>query len=145
MHSTLNLILMTRDKDLCRWGRLSAVLMIFLGCFLLCSVLYTHHLVQHRLEPTLHSSLESEQKLIEKISDQKIRTALSSGLISDSEALNHLLKALRALILGGGIGFAIISFYSAALFWRAYELASARTASQTNDEESEQDAHGNTR
>jgi hypothetical protein len=144
MHSTLNLILMTRDKDLRRWGRLSAVLMIFLGCFLLCSIFYTYHLVQHRLEPALHSSLESEQKLIEKISDHKIRTALSSGLISDSEALTHLLKGLRAVILGGGIGFAIISFYSAALAWRAYELASARAASQPNNEESEQAVHGNT-
>lgn len=138
MHSTLNLILMTRDKDLRRWGRLSAVLMVFLGCFLLCAGFYTYHLIQHRLEPALHSSLESERKLIEKISDHEIRTALSSGLISDSEALKHLINSLRALVLGGGIAFATISFYSAALAWRAYELASSGAGARSN-KASEQD------
>jgi hypothetical protein len=136
MHSTLNLILMTRDKDLRRWGRLSAVIMIFLGCFLLCAVSFTYHLVQHRVEPAIRSSHESEQKLIDRISDHKIRAGLSSGLNYDSKALKHLLNGFRAMLFGG-IGLAIVLFYSAALSWRAYELASACAGSPVNHGETE--------
>jgi hypothetical protein len=124
MNSALNLILMTRDKDLRRWGRLSAALMIVLGCFLLCAVFYSNRLVDSRLEPALQAARESELKLIEGITEEKVRTALLAGAESEKQATNHLLDGARAVILGGGIGFAIISFYTAALAWRSYELAS---------------------
>lgn len=125
MNSALNLIMMTRDKDLRRWGRLSAVIMIFLGCFLLCAVFYSYHVVHSRIEPAMLSSLESEHKLIESIVDEKVQTALVAGLESKRQGINHLLDGARVAILGGGIGFAIISFYAALLSWRAYELAGA--------------------
>jgi hypothetical protein len=72
----------------------------------------------------LESARESEQKIIERITDEKVRTALSAGAETEWQGTNHLLDGARAVILGGGIGFAMISFYTAALAWRSYELAS---------------------
>ena len=64
-----------------------------------------------------------------KIDDQKIRDALSAGAASDWEGLNLLIEGARAVIIGCGLGFAILSFYTAALSWRAYELASTKVKS----------------
>jgi hypothetical protein len=142
MNSALNLILMTRDKDLRRWGRFSAVLMIFLGCFLLCAVFYSYHLVDSRLEPALQSTREFELKLIERIADEKVRTALNAGAEAEWEITNHLLDGARAVILGG-FGFAIISFYTAALAWRSYELASTTPEPPITNNQAEQDVTPN--
>jgi hypothetical protein len=142
MNSALNLILMTRDKDLRRWGRFSAVLMIFLGCFLICAVFYSYRLVDSRLEPALESARESEQKIIERITDEKVRTALSAGSEAEWQSTNHLLDGARAVILGGGIGFAIISFYTAALAWRSYELASTGPEPSEPNKQAESGSQG---
>lgn len=135
MNAALNLILMTRDKDLRRWGRFPAVLMLFLGCFILCSALYSYHLTESRLEPTLRSAQNSEQKLIGMVADEEIRSALKEGQAWEQKSTEHLLDAARAVILGGGISFAIISFYTAALAWRSYELASAGPEDSEEDRE----------
>jgi len=124
MHPALNLILMTRDKDLRRWGRLSAVVLFCFGCFLLGAVFYSYNVVVHQLEPAIQSASVSEQRLVESIADENLQAAVSAGLESSRKGNSHLLDGARAVILGGGIAFAMISFYSAALSWRAYELAS---------------------
>ncbi|MEP4076286.1 hypothetical protein [Haloferula sp.] len=129
---------MTRDKDLRRWGRLSAVLLVFLGCFLLCAVYYSYDLVHSRLEPTMQASRDAERKVVERISDEKIQAALAAGVESDWQGSKHLLDGARSVILGGGIGFAMISFYAAALSWRAYELASASLEESTEQTQAEQ-------
>ncbi len=103
--------------------------MILLGLFLLCAVIYSYHLLVDSLEPTMRLSQELDQKLIAKIDDQKIRDALSAGAASDWEGLNLLIEGARAVIIGCGLGFAILSFYTAALSWRAYELASTKVKS----------------
>ena len=76
MHSALNLIFLTRDKDLCRWGRISAFIMILLGLFLLCAVIYSYHLLVDSLEPTMRLSQELDQKLIAKITSVQLSESL---------------------------------------------------------------------
>lgn len=124
MHPILNRIFFTRDEDLYRWGRLSAVFLVLIGCILIGLCAFAYNLVQHRLGPQLQSNHDAEVKLIELVEDMELRAGLVAGEEADWKITKDLLDAIRALILGG-LGVAIIIFVMAALYWRAYELAAA--------------------
>lgn len=122
MHSTLATILMIRDKDLRKWGRLSAVMMTILGLFLIGVTFYINNLVFARIEPTMHSSRAVEEKMVKRIADQKLRDAFYESLESNHEIDRSWLKMIRAFLILTGTG-SLLLFYTAALSWRSYELA----------------------
>jgi hypothetical protein len=122
MHSTLTTILMIRDKDLRKWGRLSAVMMTILGFFLIGVTIYINNLVFSRIEPSMHSSRAVEEKMVKRIADEKLRDAFYASLESNHEIDQSWLKMIRAFLILIGIG-SLLLFYTAALSWRSYELA----------------------
>ena len=137
MRSALKLIFMIRDKDLHRWGRASAVLMVLLGLFLLSAVIYSSRLLE-RIESSRESSSELDRKLIERVEDERVRAALVAGKAGDDQ----LIGAMRSMILGVGIGGAILSFYTAALSWRCYELVSSIPEHPEPNKQAEQGGDG---
>ena len=131
---------MVRDKDLRKWGRLSAALMIILGLFLIVAAIYSINLVHTRLEPAMRSARGAEEQMIKRIADRKLSEAFHASLEYNRKIDQHLLNIARAFILSGGIGASLLSFYTAALSWRSYELALATQKPQTSNDQDAQES-----
>ncbi len=71
--------------------------------------------------------------MVERISDEKLREAFRADLEQNRKVDQHWLDFVQAIILGGGIGGSLLSFYAAALSWRSYELASTTGSLQILD------------
>lgn len=113
---------MIRDKDLRKWGRLTAVIMTITGLFLIGAAIYTKSMISTQLEPDLIETRILDEKMIERISDKKLRDAFYVGLESNREIDQSLLDISRAFIFLVGLGAPLLFFLTAVLLWRSYEL-----------------------
>ena len=132
MHPVIKTLLMIRDKDLRKWGRLTAVIMTITGLFLIGAAIYSNSIVP-KLEESLHTTRILDEKMIEKISDEKLREAFYVGLESNREIDQNLIDIARAFIFVS-IGVSILCFSAAVLLWRSYELASSMETEKSNPE-----------
>jgi hypothetical protein len=136
---------MVRDKDLSRWGRASAVVMIFVGFFSLGGGLYLNHLIENEMVPSLASIRSREEKLISQISHEKLRDHFLQKLEFNrlmDQSWFRIVRAFQIAFLFICVPF--LSFYTAVLSWRSYELASVVIKSQAaSGDPNEPSAAGN--
>ena len=114
---------MVRDKDLRKWGKPTAVMMTVFGLFLIGAAIYGNSIVP-KLEQNLLTTRALDEKLIERISDEKLRDAFYVGLESNREMDQSLIDICRVFIFVS-IGGSLLFFYTAVLSWRSQELASS--------------------
>jgi hypothetical protein len=123
MHPVISTLFMVRDKDLRKWGRLTAAFMTIIGLFLIGAAIYSNSFVP-KLEESLLTHRILDEKMIEKISDEKLREAFYVSLESNREIDQNIIEIARAFIFVS-IGVSILCFSTAVLLWRSYELASS--------------------
>lgn len=122
MHPSLERCLWVRDRDLKRWGKSVAVILVLVS--LLC---FGGSIAIHRMAGKLRASLEDnhllDARLTEALPESEVKTA-----ITDSFGENHEITLQMATVLEtcglwiiGGTGLLVLS--SAAYAWRAAELA----------------------
>lgn len=112
---------MVRDKDLRKWGRVSATIMTVFGFFLIGAATYSNSIVP-KLEQTLLTNRILDEKMISRITDKNLRDVFHTSLEADRMIDQHLIDIARAFIFVC-IGGSLLFFYLAVLLWRSQELA----------------------
>lgn len=123
MHPLLERCLWVRDRDLKRWGKPVAVILVLVG--LLC---FGGSITIHRMAGKLRDSLEENHqfdvKLAEALPEAKAKSAITKSFGENHEISLEMTTVLETcgLWIIGGAGLMALS--SAAYAWRAAELAS---------------------
>lgn len=132
MHPVISTLFMVRDRDLRKWGRLASAFMTLVGLFLIGGAVFVNG-IRPKLEESLRNTRILDEKMIERITDERLREAFYVGLESNREIDQNLIDIARVFIFIC-IGVSILCFSSAVLLWRAYELALSLEIKNSNPE-----------
>jgi hypothetical protein len=125
MNPTIEKLLLVRDRDLIRWGRLSAVVCLLGAVVSFAGAFTFHYLVTNKLVPSMERSAEMDAKLLRQIGDAHAPKALRESYAVEGPLHRKMIETLTTLSVTILVAFGCLALGYAVLSWRSYELAKA--------------------
>jgi hypothetical protein len=125
MNPTIEKLLLVRDRDLVRWGRLSAVICLLGAVVSFAGAFACHYMVTNKLVPSMERSADLEAKILRKIGPAHAPESVRDGFAADSRLSREMIEALTSLSVTILLASGIMALACALGSWRSYELAKA--------------------
>jgi hypothetical protein len=97
MNPTIEKLLLVRDRDFVRWGRISSVICLLGAVVSFAGAFTFHYLATNKLVPSMERSAEMDAKLLRQIGDAHAPKALREAFAGERRLRREMIETLTSL------------------------------------------------